>query len=181
MRRLAVTMALALALTAGAAHAADNDETPEGIVFKTEASMQYLASNVVAAAVCKDCSDEFRVRGRDFRIRKIERKGNDYRLEFARGYAFPFLGVTAKTMTWHSLQAAIRSTGRQLFWRGCRRSPQMRQALYRARVHYLVRMRAARALVQSSAGQRVQRCRRAAKLNRTTFGGRAGSSNFKLG
>jgi hypothetical protein len=47
-------MALALALTAGAAHAADNDETPEGIVVKTEASMQYLASNVVAAAVCKD-------------------------------------------------------------------------------------------------------------------------------
>ena len=52
MRRLAVTMALALALTAGAAHAADNDETPEDIV-KTKASMQYLASNIVAAAVCK--------------------------------------------------------------------------------------------------------------------------------
>jgi hypothetical protein len=38
-------------------------------------------------------------------IRKIERFGNDYRIFFPEGYGIALWDVTAKTMTWHSLES----------------------------------------------------------------------------
>jgi hypothetical protein len=38
------------------------------------------------------------------RIKEVERSGNDFRFTLEDGYAFSLFGVSATSMTWHSLE-----------------------------------------------------------------------------
>jgi hypothetical protein len=51
---LAIALAILLSTHMAPCQAKPNDETPEDIAVKATTQMQYLASNIVAAAVCKD-------------------------------------------------------------------------------------------------------------------------------
>lgn len=38
------------------------------------------------------------------RIKEVDRSGNDFRITLEDGYSFTLVDVSAKTMTWHSLE-----------------------------------------------------------------------------